>query len=93
MECAPATMTDEMIQAIVTRGVNRVDLGVQSFVDKEAASVGRLHTGEKILNDIARLREAEISNIDVDLIAGLPHQTREAGIIPSSRPSPAAFLT
>ncbi len=78
VECAPGTMADEMIQAMVTRGVNRVSLGVQSFVDKEAASVGRLHTGEKILSDIARLRKAGIGNINVDLIAGLPHQTRES---------------
>jgi len=77
-ECAPGTMTDEMIQAMVTRGVNRVSLGVQSFVDKESASVGRLHTGEKILSDIARLRKAGIANINVDLIAGLPHQSRES---------------
>ncbi|SRR6266849_1783686 len=76
VECAPGTLTDEIIQAMVTRGVNRVSLGVQSFVDKEAASVGRLHTGEKILSDIERLRKAGISNINLDLIAGLPHQTR-----------------
>ncbi|HZD95082.1 MAG TPA: coproporphyrinogen-III oxidase family protein, partial [Candidatus Sulfotelmatobacter sp.] len=63
---------------LVTRGVNRVSLGVQSFVDKEAASVARLHTREKTLDDIARLRQAGISNINVDLIAGLPHQTRES---------------
>jgi len=76
VECAPGTLTDEIIQAMVTRGVNRVSLGVQSFIDKEAASVGRLHSREKILHDIARLRKAGISNINVDLIAGLPHQTR-----------------
>jgi oxygen-independent coproporphyrinogen III oxidase len=76
VECAPGTLTDEIVQAMVTRGVNRVSLGVQSFVDKEAASVGRLHTHEKILHDIERLRKAGISNINVDLIAGLPHQTR-----------------
>jgi oxygen-independent coproporphyrinogen-3 oxidase len=76
VECAPGTLTDEIIQAMVTRGVNRVSLGVQSFIDKEAASVGRLHTREKIHDDIARLRKAGISNINVDLIAGLPHQTR-----------------
>jgi oxygen-independent coproporphyrinogen III oxidase len=78
VECAPGTLTDEMIQAMVTRGVNRVSLGVQSFIDKEAASVGRLHTREKILGDIERLRKAGIANINVDLIAGLPHQTRES---------------
>src|SRR6185437_8352335 len=78
VECAPGTLSDAMIQALVTRGVNRVSLGVQSFVDKEAASVARLHTREKTLSDIERLRKAGISNINVDLIAGLPHQTRES---------------
>jgi oxygen-independent coproporphyrinogen-3 oxidase len=78
VECAPGTLTDAIIQALVTRGVNRVSLGVQSFVDKEAASVARLHTREKTLSDIERLRKAGISNINVDLIAGLPHQTRES---------------
>jgi len=52
-----------------------VSLGVQSFVDQEASSVGRLHDRETVLNDIARLRAAGISNINIDLIAGLPHQT------------------
>jgi oxygen-independent coproporphyrinogen III oxidase len=78
VECAPGTLTDEIIQALVTCGVNRVSLGVQSFVDQEAASVARLHTREKALGDIERLRRAGISNINVDLIAGLPHQTRES---------------
>ncbi|HZD95937.1 MAG TPA: coproporphyrinogen-III oxidase family protein, partial [Candidatus Sulfotelmatobacter sp.] len=78
VECAPGTLTDQIIQTLVTRGVNRVSLGVQSFVDKEAASVARLHTREKTLDDIARLRQAGIGNINVDLIAGLPHQTRKS---------------
>src|SRR5579864_3418680 len=78
VECAPGTLTDQVIHTLVTRGVNRVSLGVQSFVDQEAASVARLHTREKTLDDIARLRKAGNSNINVDLIAGLPHQTRES---------------
>src|ERR1041385_4486545 len=78
VECAPGTLTDALIQVLVTRGVNRVSLGVQSFVDQEAASVARLHTREKTLGDIERLGKAGISNINVDLIAGLPHQTRES---------------
>jgi oxygen-independent coproporphyrinogen-3 oxidase len=78
VECAPGTLTDQVIHTLVTRGVNRVSLGVQSFVDQEAASVARLHTREKTLSDIDRLRKAGISNINVDLIAGLPHQTRES---------------
>jgi len=47
VECAPGTLTDEVVQALTTRGVNRVSLGVQSFVDKEAASVARLHPAER----------------------------------------------
>jgi len=58
-------------------GVNRVSLGVQSFVDQEAASVGRLHKRTTVLEDLARLRAAAITNINLDLIAGLPHQTME----------------
>jgi oxygen-independent coproporphyrinogen-3 oxidase len=78
VECAPGTVTDATIAALTECGVNRVSLGVQSFVDQEAASVARLHTRQKTLTDIARLRAAGISNINVDLIAGLPHQTRES---------------
>lgn len=75
VECAPGTLTDAIVATLVECGVNRVSLGVQSFVDQEAASVARLHTREKTLSDIERLRAAGISNINVDLIAGLPHQT------------------
>ena len=78
VECAPGTLTDSVIQNLQRCGVNRVSLGVQSFDDKESASVGRLHKRSTVINDIARLRTAGISNISVDLIAGLPHQTRES---------------
>jgi oxygen-independent coproporphyrinogen-3 oxidase len=78
VECAPGTLIDKVIETLLCCGVNRVSLGVQSFVDKEAASVARLHTQEKILDDIERLRRNGITNINVDLIAGLPHQTRES---------------
>ena len=78
VECAPGTLTDEILDAFAACGVNRVSLGVQSFVDREAASVARLHTRNTTLSDIERLRAAGIHNINVDLIAGLPHQTSES---------------
>jgi oxygen-independent coproporphyrinogen-3 oxidase len=52
-----------------------VSLGAQSFVDRECAAVGRLHTGEECLREIARLRAAGTAEVCVDLIAGLPYQT------------------
>ena len=78
VECAPGTITNEILEALLRCGVNRVSLGVQSFVDKECSSVGRLHTRDITLADVARLRAGEIGNISVDLIAGLPHQTAES---------------
>jgi len=78
VECAPGTLSPEMLQTLVECGVNRVSLGVQSFVDIEAAAVGRLHKSTTTLDDIARLRKAGIENINIDLIAGLPHQTAES---------------
>jgi oxygen-independent coproporphyrinogen-3 oxidase len=78
VECAPGTITDEILQTLLAGGVNRVSLGVQSFIDKECSSVGRLHTRAVTLEDIARLRAAGIGNISIDLIAGLPHQTAES---------------
>jgi oxygen-independent coproporphyrinogen-3 oxidase len=74
VECAPGTLTGEMIETLLRCGVNRVSLGVQSFVDIEAAAVGRLHKRATVLDDIARLRSSGISAINIDLIAGLPHQ-------------------
>src|SRR6266481_4903328 len=78
VECAPGTLTPALIETLLRCGVNRVSLGVQSFVDQEAQSVGRLHKRSTVLEEIGRLREAGLANINIDLIAGLPHQTEES---------------
>jgi oxygen-independent coproporphyrinogen-3 oxidase len=75
VECAPGQLGDEMLDALVASGVNRVSLGVQSFIDREAASSGRLHNRAIVLADVMRLRAARITNLSIDLIAGLPGQT------------------
>jgi len=78
MEAAPGQISDEALGAAMRLGVNRVSLGVQSFVDRESAAVGRTHTGASCLAEIARLQAAGISDVGVDLIAGLPYQTAES---------------
>ena len=75
VECAPGTLSAAVIETLQSCGVNRVSLGVQSFVDREAAAVGRLHQRKTVEDDISRLRAAGLANLSVDLIAGLPHQT------------------
>jgi oxygen-independent coproporphyrinogen-3 oxidase len=78
VECAPGTLAPGVVDGLSACGVNRFSLGVQSFVDREAAAVGRLHKRSTVLDDIARLRAAGISNLNIDLIAGLPYQTAES---------------
>jgi oxygen-independent coproporphyrinogen-3 oxidase len=75
VECAPGQLDEETLLAFVAAGVNRISLGVQSFIDREAAVSGRLHNRAVVLNDIARLRSAGIANLNVDLIVGLAGQT------------------
>jgi oxygen-independent coproporphyrinogen-3 oxidase len=75
VECAPGQFADGTLEAMAAAGVNRISLGVQSFVDREAHLSGRLHTRAKVLEDLRRLRAAGITNLNLDLIAGLAGQT------------------
>jgi oxygen-independent coproporphyrinogen-3 oxidase len=75
VECAPGQLADETLEALAASGANRVSLGVQSFIDREAALSGRLHNRAVVLNDLRRLRSMGIDNINIDLIAGLAGQT------------------
>ena len=75
VECAPGQIADETLEAMTACGVNRVSLGVQSFVDREAKLTGRLHNRALVEEDLRRLRAVGIHNLNVDLIAGLAEQT------------------
>lgn len=75
MEAAPGQIPDELLESALALGVNRLSLGVQSFVDREAQAVGRSHTEVSCRTELARLRSAGVRNLGVDLIAGLPYQT------------------
>jgi len=76
VECAPGQLGEESFAELLRLGMNRVSFGVQSFVDAEAHAVGRMHTREICLAEIARMCAAGVEEINVDLIVGLPRQTR-----------------
>ena len=78
LECAPGQLADETLNELVEQGMTRISFGVQSFVDRETAAVGRLHTRLQCEAEIARLRAAGVAEINLDLIAGLPYQSRES---------------
>ena len=75
IEAAPGGLSAEKIAAWREAGINRVSLGVQSFVQQELARTGRRHTAEIVEQEVALLHAAGIKSISVDLIAGLPGQT------------------
>jgi len=75
IEAAPGTLTPERVGHWRALGINRVSLGVQSFVTEELRRTGRRHTAETVTGDIALLRSHGIENFNIDLIAGLPGQT------------------
>jgi oxygen-independent coproporphyrinogen-3 oxidase len=78
LEADPETVEAGKAEAWVRAGINRVSFGLQSFVDKELIAAGRMHRRADIYRAVPILRAAGIRNISFDLIAGLPHQTRES---------------
>jgi len=75
LEAAPGSITSEKARAWQAAGINRVSLGVQSFVEKEIRRTGRKHTAQMVAGEIGILRDAGIRNVNIDLIAGLAGQT------------------
>jgi oxygen-independent coproporphyrinogen-3 oxidase len=75
LEAAPGQVADAVLAEAQRQGVNRISLGVQSFVDRESAAVGRTHTEHDCIQEILRLQAAGVAEVGADLIAGLPYQT------------------
>lgn len=75
IEAAPGGITREKARAWREAGINRVSLGVQSFVSDELSQTGRRHTAETVAAEVEILRREGIANLNLDLIAGLPRQT------------------
>jgi oxygen-independent coproporphyrinogen-3 oxidase len=75
LEATPGTINREKALFWRRLGINRVSLGVQSFVRREIVRTGRKHTAETVSDEVALLRGTGIDNFNIDLIAGLPGQT------------------
>ena len=78
LEADPETVTSEKAREWRNAGLNRISMGVQSFNDEELRAAGRMHRREDVYRATEILRSAGFENISMDLIAGLPHQTRES---------------
>ncbi len=76
LEMTPGSAGRQFLMRSRALGVNRLSIGAQSFSDKELKAVGRLHSADDTRELIAEARSAGFSNISLDLIAGLPHQSQ-----------------
>ncbi len=74
MEMNPGTV-NEAILNFAADYINRVSLGVQSANDRELELLGRIHTRHEAENSLRLLTHAGITNLNIDLMSGIPTQT------------------
>lgn len=75
LEISPGDVSGEKAARWAGAGIHRASLGVQSFVARELAQTGRTHTPGRVALEVDLLRQAGFRAVNIDLIAGLPHQT------------------
>jgi oxygen-independent coproporphyrinogen-3 oxidase len=76
VEVDPRGLDREHVAAMKAAGVNRVSIGVQDFDAAVQAAINREQSFDTTRQAVAMLREAGIGSINIDLVYGLPHQTR-----------------
>ncbi len=77
VECNPATADLANFQALRAMGFNRLSIGAQSMQDGELRLLGRLHTADDVRKTVADARKAGFRNVSLDLMLGIPAQTKE----------------
>lgn len=77
LEANPESVTRQGLVRLRRAGFNRLSLGVQSADDGILESIGRRHTFQQAVDAVKTARKAGFKNINLDLIYGLPSQTRE----------------
>ncbi len=77
-EANPESLTPAKIAVLRELGFNRLSMGLQSFHDEELKVLGRVHTVSQFLQAYQAARIGGFTNINVDLIAGLPTQTLDS---------------
>ena len=75
IESNPGTVTADKLRAFKSLGCNRLSLGVQSMIDSELSSLGRIHTAKDSEHAFAAARAAGFGNVSLDLMYGIPGQS------------------
>ncbi|GAA1041638.1 STM4012 family radical SAM protein [Virgisporangium ochraceum] len=75
VETSPATATADRLEVLAARGVTRVSIGVQSFLDDEAHRAGRPQHRADVDRALGLIRASAVPTLNFDLIYGIPGQT------------------
>ncbi len=78
LEANPAAMTLEDLSELRKGGFNRISIGVQSAVDEQLKTLGRLHSSAQARESVELCRIAGFDNISVDLMLATPNQTEDS---------------
>lgn len=77
VECNPDSVRRKELRMLRKEGVNRLSIGAQSANDDILRLIGRRHNWRQVEMAVKRARKAGFRNVSLDLIYGLPSQTRE----------------
>jgi oxygen-independent coproporphyrinogen III oxidase len=75
IEVNPELVGETDFERYLGAGINRVSIGVQSFVEPEIATLGRKHTPEQVEHVVRLARAAGLTSVSMDLIFAVPGQT------------------
>lgn len=75
IECNPGTLDESKLAYYIEAGINRLSIGLQSASDALLTKIGRIHDLLQFDESYKLARLAGFSNINIDLMAGLPGQT------------------
>jgi oxygen-independent coproporphyrinogen-3 oxidase len=78
IETNPADLSRSFLESMRENGINRVNIGVQSFDEKVLNFLGRRHSVKQAISAVEALRKAGFHNIGLDLIYGVPAQDVES---------------
>ncbi|MBH24870.1 MAG: coproporphyrinogen III oxidase [Myxococcales bacterium] len=78
VECSPETATLEKLRLLRERGVDRISMGVQSFVDAEVKAIHRPQNMGSVRAALERMNALGFPHVNIDLMYGLPEQTPES---------------
>ena len=74
MEVNPGTVTLDQLYFLRQIGINRINIGVQSFSGDMLEFLGRIHTADEAIQALEHARKAGFDNMGLDLIFGIPGQ-------------------